>query len=111
FAEEAGLQWYSLAASSMAPPNKEEYVKQYLADCVSHEMGHCLGLRHNFAGSTNLTISQLADDELTSKVGLSASVMDYTPPNVQAILRGKGNFFMPTIGSYDEWAIKYGYAP
>jgi len=110
FAQEAGIEWYALAASTQTPINKEEYVKKFLSDCVCHEVGHCLGLRHNFAGSTNLTTTQLANDDLTSKVGLSASVMDYTPPNVQAILKGKGNFYMSTIGAYDEWAIKYGYS-
>ncbi len=108
--QEAAIDYYALMASSTTPVNKEDYVRQFLSDCVSHEVGHCLGLRHNFAGSTNLTTAQLADDSLTSKVGVSASVMDYTPPNVQAILKGKGNFYMPTIGVYDEWAIKYGYA-
>jgi hypothetical protein len=76
---------------------------------VSHEVGHCLGLRHNFAGSTLLTTQQLGDDKLTSSEGTSASVMDYTPPNAQAILKGHGTIFMPTIGVYDMWAIKYGY--
>ncbi|AIE87818.1 zinc-dependent metalloprotease [Fimbriimonas ginsengisoli] len=106
---DAGLDWYAIA-SVAGPLNKEEYVKRFLADCVSHELGHCLGLRHNFAGSTNLTTAQLADDTLTSKTGLTASVMDYTPPNVQAVLRGKGNFYTTSIGSYDEWAIRYGYS-
>jgi hypothetical protein len=107
---DASLAYYAAAASPAGPLNKEEYVKRFLADCVSHEMGHCLGLRHNFAGSTYLTTAQLADDDLTSKVGVSASVMDYTPPNVQAVLKGKGNFYTPTIGVYDLWAIRYGYS-
>jgi hypothetical protein len=106
----AVLSWTALQAAPGMKISKEEYVKKFLADCVSHEMGHCLGLRHNFAGSTNLTTDQLADDNLTNEQGISASVMDYTPPNVQAILRGTGNFYMPTIGPYDVWAIKYGYA-
>lgn len=108
-AADASIEWYALKGSG-GPLNKEEYVKRFLADCVSHELGHCLGLRHNFAGSTNLSTAQLADDELTSQQGLSASVMDYTPPNVQAILKGKGNFYTPVIGTYDVWAIKYGYS-
>lgn len=109
-AGEAALSYYAMAANHMSPLNKEEYVKRFIADCVSHEIGHCLGLRHNFAGSTNLSTAELANDELTDKVGISASVMDYTPPNVQAILKGKGNFYQPIIGEYDKWAIKYGYS-
>ncbi|MDR3689198.1 MAG: zinc-dependent metalloprotease [Fimbriimonas sp.] len=107
---ESMLSW---AALETVPHtiSKEEYVKRFLAMCVSHEAGHCMGLRHNFAGSTNLTTAQLADDKLTSTEGISASVMDYMPPNVMAVLKGGGNFYSTTIGSYDSWAIKYGYMP
>jgi hypothetical protein len=90
--------------------SQEDYVKQFIADVVSHEMGHCLGLRHNFLGSTHLTVDQLADDSHTSQHGLASSVMDYTPVNIMAVLRGHGNFFAPTIGAYDMWAIRYGYS-
>ena len=89
--------------------SKEEYARQFISDVVCHEVGHCLGLRHNFEGSTELTTAELADDSLTSRVGTTASVMDYTPVNIQAVLKGKGNFFMPTVGAYDVWAIQYGY--
>lgn len=108
---EADLMWYALQqAPNGSKLNKIEYVKRFLADCICHEMGHCLGLRHNFAGSTELTTAQLGDDSLTAKTGLSSSVMDYNPPNVMAILRGRGNYYSSTIGAYDEWAIKYGYS-
>jgi hypothetical protein len=100
--------WFALQGAPYAI-NKEDYVKKFLADVVSHEVGHTLGLRHNFAGSTALSTAELANDELTSQSGISASVMDYTPPNVQAVLRGRGNFYSPTIGAYDKWAIRYGY--
>jgi len=106
----ASTSWSALLAIK-APISKEDYVRQALADTVSHEVGHCLGLRHNFVASTSLTTSQLADDKLVSKVGYAASVMDYSPANIMAILKGSGNFYMPTIGPYDFWAIRYGYEP
>lgn len=89
--------------------SKETYAKQFISDVIQHEAGHCIGLRHNFAGSTNLTTKELSDDALTSKEGIAASVMDYVPVNVMAALKGSGNFFSPTIGKYDVWAVKYGY--
>jgi hypothetical protein len=107
---EADLMWYAVASAGNPAVNRTEYVKRYLAECVSHEVGHCLGLRHNFAGSTGMTTTQLGDDKLTDAEGLGASVMDYNPPNVMAILRGRGNFYAPTIGAYDKWAIRYGYS-
>lgn len=110
-AAEAALDWYAIEQSPAGSRvSRSDFVKKYLEDCVCHEVGHTLGLRHNFAGSTALTTAELADDTLTNKVGVSASVMDYTPPNALAVLKGNGNFFNTTVGTYDEWAIKYGYA-
>ncbi|KAG5189409.1 hypothetical protein JKP88DRAFT_271590 [Tribonema minus] len=84
-----------------------------------HEVGHTLGLRHNFRGSTGPTLAQLQSPKYTSKFGLTTSVMDYLPINiVSAKLRaaaGVGpigpdhNYFTPVLGSYDMWAIEYGY--
>ncbi len=110
-AESASFGWAALNTIPNLKISKEEYAKEFIADTISHEIGHCLGLRHNFEASTNLTTAQLADDSLTSNQGIAASVMDYTPVNIQAVLRGHGNFFMPTVGPYDDWAIQYGYSP
>ncbi len=110
-AEASTLAWQSLAAIPTIHLSKEEFTKRFLADMVCHELGHCLGLRHNFAGSTELSTAELANDTLTTKKGISASVMDYTPINSVAVLKGAGNFYSPTIGAYDTWAIEYGYKP
>ncbi|HVL38131.1 MAG TPA: zinc-dependent metalloprotease [Fimbriimonadaceae bacterium] len=108
--ENAAFSWNALQANPHGIKiSKEEYARQFISDVISHEAGHCLGLRHNFVGSTNLTTQQLADDRLTSEQNVSASVMDYTPVNIMAVLRGHGNFFAPTIGAYDKWAVQYGY--
>jgi hypothetical protein len=89
--------------------DKEAYAKQFIADTICHEIGHTLGLRHNFMGSTYLNTNQLADDSLTAKENLAGSVMDYVPVNMVAVLKGKKNYFGTTIGAYDRWAIAYGY--
>lgn len=100
---------YSTALAIGATLSKEDYAKQFIADVVSHEVGHCLGLRHNFIASTNLTTAELGDDRITGEKGISASVMDYTPANIMAALRGGRNYYTPTVGNYDAWAIRYGY--
>ncbi|MCB8933318.1 MAG: zinc-dependent metalloprotease [Chthonomonadaceae bacterium] len=107
--DSASFAWNALLPLPGVAISKEEYSKEFIRDVVSHEMGHCLGLRHNFEGSTGLSTGQLANDDLTNREGVSASVMDYVPVNVMAVLKGQGNFFSPTIGKYDEWAIEYGY--
>ncbi len=109
-ADSASFGWAALSAYPGLKISKEEYAKQFISDTISHEIGHCLGLRHNFEASTNLTTAQLADDKITGDQGIAASVMDYTPVNIQAVLKGHGNFYMPTVGPYDIWAIQYGYS-
>jgi hypothetical protein len=76
-----------------------------------HEVGHTLGLRHNFKASTLLKVEDLNDTDKTDAVGLTASVMDYNPTNVVAKGQKQGHYFSQTIGPYDLWAIEYGYKP
>ncbi|GIV03178.1 MAG: hypothetical protein KatS3mg015_2008 [Fimbriimonadales bacterium] len=110
--ENAAFGW--LALSTIAGPtfsiNRDDYIKEFLRDVVSHEMGHCLGLRHNFIASTELSLKELADPSITEKKGISSSVMDYVPVNLAAVARGGGHYYSRTIGAYDMLAIRYGYA-
>ncbi len=75
-----------------------------------HEVGHTLGLRHNFRGSAGATQAQLADRSFTQANGLGVSVMDYSPPALSLDPRKQGDYHAGTIGTYDRWAIRYGYA-
>ena len=87
-----------------------EYIGQALKDLVMHEVGHTLGLRHNFRGSAGISRAQLGDRGWTSQHGLSASVMDYAPPAVSLDRAAQGEYYGSTIGSYDRWAVQYGYS-
>jgi uncharacterized protein DUF4953/uncharacterized protein DUF5117 len=86
------------------------YIGEALKALVMHEIGHTLGLRHNFRGSAGATAEQLADRSWTAEHGHGVSVMDYNPPALAADPRRQATFFSPTVGSYDRWAITYGYA-
>jgi hypothetical protein len=102
-----------LAARGVVPSGgaaPREYIGQALKALVMHEVGHTLGLRHNFRGSAGITAAQLADRDYTERYGHGVSVMDYTPPALALDPRQQGRFYSPTIGSYDRWAITYGYA-
>lgn len=109
--ESAEFGWMALdgVVPSGTSRNRDEYIKEFLADVVSHEMGHCLGLRHNFVGTTELTFEELENPEVTGLMGISSSVMDYVPVNIAAVAKGKGHFYSRTIGTYDLFAIEYGY--
>ncbi|ARV60334.1 peptidase M43 [Nostocales cyanobacterium HT-58-2] len=94
------------------PPSHEQmkdYVHQYLRLIIAHEVGHTLGLRHNFRGSTLLTPEQMNNTDITRSKGLISSVMDYIPPNIAPRGTKQGEYFPKMIGPYDEWAIQYGY--
>ena len=87
------------------------YIGQALKALIMHEVGHTLGLRHNFRGSAGVTRAQLSDRSYTQAHGLGVSVMDYNPPSLSLDPQKQGDFYAPTIGSYDRWAIRYGYTP
>ncbi|MDJ0696425.1 zinc-dependent metalloprotease [Mastigocoleus sp. MO_188.B34] len=96
------------------PPNSanlKRYVHQYLRLIIAHEVGHTLGLRHNFRGSTLLEPDEMNDKGVTRRRGISTSVMDYLPPNIAPPGTKQGDYFPNGVGVYDEWAIKYGYMP
>ncbi|MFN7172405.1 MAG: zinc-dependent metalloprotease [Fimbriimonadaceae bacterium] len=108
-AMEAQFGWHALQANPLSSTRRKEFVDAFVAAIIAHEVGHCLGLRHNFIASTMLSPEQLRDPKITEDVGIAASIMEYTPINMEAILHGTGNFFDTTIGVYDVWAIQYGY--
>ncbi len=87
----------------------EEFVGQAIKEIVMHEVGHSLGLRHNFKASTMLTADQLNDTAITHVKGLVGSVMDYSPINIAPKGKKQGDYYTTTLGPYDYWAIEYAY--
>jgi hypothetical protein len=85
------------------------YTYQQIRLIIAHEVGHTLGLRHNFRGSTLLSPEEMNNQEITNSKGLTSSVMDYISPNIAPQGTKQGDYVPSTVGPYDEWAIKYGY--
>jgi hypothetical protein len=90
-------------------PDIDRFVDMFLKNVTMHEVGHTLGLRHNFRASTVFTASQLEDQEFTAKNGISGSVMEYNPWNLAVKGEKQGEYQMSTLGPYDYWAIEYAY--
>jgi hypothetical protein len=90
-------------------PQADALAKAYLKDVIMHEVGHTLGLRHNFRASTVYDLKQIQDPNFTKINGVTSSVMDYTPYNISAKGEKQGEYVMSTIGAYDYWAIEFGY--
>ncbi|MBN2592858.1 MAG: zinc-dependent metalloprotease [Sedimentisphaerales bacterium] len=88
----------------------ESFIGPLLADLTCHEVGHTLGLRHNFKASSVYTMAEINSEELKGKKPLAASVMDYLPVNMN-FKDGEvqGDYTMIGVGPYDIWAIEYGY--
>ncbi|TWT99387.1 hypothetical protein Pla108_03240 [Botrimarina colliarenosi] len=89
----------------------DKLINQGLKEVTMHEVGHTLGLRHNFKASTLHSIEEALDVEKVRKEGLVASVMDYAPVFLVPERMKQGDFYTTTIGPYDYWAIEYGYKP
>ncbi|MBT4524405.1 MAG: DUF5117 domain-containing protein [Phycisphaerae bacterium] len=88
----------------------EWFIGPLMSGLVCHEVGHTLGLRHNFKASSLYTMAEINSDDIRGKKPFTASVMDYNPVNFNMDSGDvQGDFAMIGIGPYDFWAIEYGY--
>lgn len=94
-----------------AGPEAEAFVQSVIKDTVMHEVGHTLGLKHNFKGSTVVERTRLSDSQYTEEHGISGSVMDYNAFNLALKGERQGAYNNTTLGPYDYWAIEYAYKP
>jgi hypothetical protein len=104
----------ALAATGQIRPGEAvpmEYVGEAIKWVTMHEVGHTLGLRHNFRASVDTPLEKLNDRRWAAERGVFSSVMDYPAVNLpHAAGEAVGHYYNPTVGTYDLWAIAYGYA-
>lgn len=109
-------QWYFAQCGAADPDAWQVDLPQPIMDelmklVFTHEIGHSLGLEHNFFGSSLYSLDQLRDNEHLSRHGMGSSIMDYMRcnyalrPGDRTDLRNR----IARIGEYDRWAIEYGY--
>ncbi|MBW7906884.1 MAG: zinc-dependent metalloprotease [Phycisphaerae bacterium] len=88
----------------------DRFLYDIIKEVVMHEVGHTLGLRHNFKASSIYTLEEI-QKRRNSGQATTGSVMDYNAALLLPDRPTEGHFVTPTIGPYDYWAIEYGYRP
>jgi len=86
-------------------------IHESLVKLTLHEVGHTLGLNHNFYSSHLHSFNNIHNRNITEPVGLTSSVMDYVTANVNSDPKHHGQYYSTTPGPYDIWAIQFGYTP
>ncbi|MEM0970152.1 MAG: zinc-dependent metalloprotease, partial [Verrucomicrobiota bacterium] len=96
--------------TGLATEEEQRLLREGLSYLVLHEIGHTLGLAHNFRATHLRSQETVNDRQLTSEKGLASSVMDYPALNLPPLNQPAGEYYQTVPGPYDIWAIQYGYS-
>jgi len=89
--------------------SQKDYLYAMIREVAAHEVGHTLGMRHNFKASTWRGLEGLGDDDSTMSTGITGSFMDYPAVNMAGPGEKQGEFFQSHVGPNDIWTIEWGY--
>ncbi len=108
--------WYFIQTAAVNPEArsvqfKDEVMGRLIRFVSAHEVGHTLGLPHNFASSHAYPVEKLRDAAFTKEMGTAPSIMDYARFNYVAQPEDEGVSLMPDVGPYDKYAVAWGYRP
>jgi hypothetical protein len=107
--------WYFIQTAAANPKARKVYytneeMGNLIRYTVSHEIGHTLGLPHNWGASNAYSTDSLRSKSFTDHHGTSPSVMDYARFNYVAQPGDGVTQFNPQVGAYDLWAVQWGYS-
>jgi hypothetical protein len=108
--------WYLIQCGPLDPRAQkmnfdDALMGELIRSVAAHEVGHTLGLTHNFGASSTVPVEKLRDRDWLERNGHTPSIMDYArfnyvaQPEDSVGERGLIN----RIGAYDLWAIEWGY--
>lgn len=104
------IQTAAINPEARSPEFKDEVMGKLIQFVSSHEVGHTLGLPHNFGSSVAFPVDSLRSPAFTKRMGGTApSIMDYARFNYIAQPGDEGVILYPAVGAYDKWAVKWGY--
>ncbi|WP_442589621.1 zinc-dependent metalloprotease [Pedobacter sp. AW31-3R] len=106
--------WYFVQTAAVnAGARKAKFDDQQMGELIrfvsSHEIGHTLGLPHNFGSSYAYPVDSLRSKTFTDAHGTAPSIMDYARFNYIAQPGDGVTKLHPSIGEYDKWSVKWGY--
>lgn len=108
--------WYTIQAGAVDPRSHQKELDDALMGRLirfvsAHEVGHTLGLRHNFGASSATPVEKLRDKKFMDQNGHTSSIMDYARFNYVAQPEDGITDLFPRVGDYDRWAIEWAYKP
>ena len=106
--------WYFIQTAAANPnAQKVKFSDTEMGELIrfvsAHEVGHTIGLHHNFYSSSTVPVDSLRSPTYTAKHGTAPSIMDYARFNYVAQPGDRVTKFTPDIGEYDIHAIEWGY--
>lgn len=105
------VQTAAINPEAQSPEFDDEVMGELVRFVSAHEVGHTLGLPHNFASSNAYPVDSLRSASFTQENGTAPSIMDYARFNYIAQPEDEGVALMPKVGEYDKYAVEWGYRP
>jgi hypothetical protein len=87
----------------------QQLMGETMRQVIAHEVGHALGLPHNWIASAAFPVDSLRSPSFTEEFGVAASIMEYARQNYVAQPGDGVTRFVRKIGPYDHYAINWGY--